>query len=120
MVVLLPASSNARAVRANTKHIARQSTRIFLMAGFSPFSKSRSQPQSARYGRDFYSHARQQLNATDRQSTSRTIPQRNLLIVTGRAEQSPHTACETSRRERLIFLPSDWPEAPDSPPASGR
>src|SRR5580700_3410948 len=36
-VVLFPASSNAKAVRANTKQIARQSTSTFLMADFSPF-----------------------------------------------------------------------------------
>src|ERR1700722_7920453 len=33
-VLLLPISSNAIAVRANTKQIARQSTRTFLMDGF--------------------------------------------------------------------------------------
>src|SRR5580658_5953908 len=36
-VALFPISSNAIAVRANTKHIARHSTNTFLIAGFSPF-----------------------------------------------------------------------------------
>src|SRR5208337_4342542 len=36
-VVLFPMSSNAIADRANTKQNARQITRTFLMAGFSPF-----------------------------------------------------------------------------------
>src|SRR5580700_1152240 len=46
-VVLFPISSNAKAVRANTKQLARQSTRTFLMAGFSPFLMFRSRPQAA-------------------------------------------------------------------------
>src|SRR5579864_3137057 len=39
-VALFPMSSNAIAVRANTKHMARNSTNTFLMAGFSPFGNS--------------------------------------------------------------------------------
>src|ERR1700681_193444 len=47
-VALLPMSSNAIAVRANTKPIARHSTNTFLMAGFSPFLKFRLRPHAAK------------------------------------------------------------------------
>jgi hypothetical protein len=38
-VALFPISSNAIAVSAKTKQIARHSTKTFLMAGFSPFCR---------------------------------------------------------------------------------
>src|SRR5271156_237396 len=49
-VVVFPMSSNAIAVRANTKQIARQSTNTFLMARFFSFLIFRSRPQAAGYG----------------------------------------------------------------------
>src|SRR5580658_1052458 len=44
-VVLLPMSSNAIADRANTKLNARQISRTFLMAGFSPFGIQIADPR---------------------------------------------------------------------------
>src|ERR1700692_2446649 len=68
-VVLFPLSSNAKAVRANTKQIARQSTITFLMADFSPLIMLRSR-----------SH--KHLHRRFRRSTSRTISQRKRIGVT--------------------------------------
>src|ERR1700733_16200244 len=50
-VVLLPMSSKAKAVRANTKHNARHSTRIFLMADFLLVCVQTAEP-TRRYGRN--------------------------------------------------------------------
>ena len=59
-VALFPISSNAIAVRANTKHIARHSTNTFLMADFSPFeiqiaAPSRHNHSASRLCRPFWS-----------------------------------------------------------------
>src|ERR1700691_4172474 len=70
-VAVLPISSNANAVRANTKQSARQSTRTFFMADFSPFVFAAAQGRG--YGRN--SIGRPEAIQPDRTSIGRTIPQ---------------------------------------------
>src|SRR5579863_10269711 len=76
-VVLFPMSSNANAVRANTKQIARQSTITFLMAGFSPFDFPIA-ALAAGYGRPLIrhpasNHAHRSLNNVPNYTTEKTL-----------------------------------------------
>src|SRR5208282_2240440 len=121
-VVLLPMSSNAIADRANTKHNARQITRIFLMAGFSPFLNFRLRYHTARI------HSASKILATPLGSSNLR------LVVKMRHPKYTTQNLRNCQRVRMIrtqklhpqenwratFSRSDWRVARPSPAWAGR